>query len=638
MNRMSENRFTKSGYRHLAAALVLGVVLLCVYYPVFRFDYLYHDDWPLFASRESPCSPSLGAWDQMGRPGQRVVLCALYRLFEKIDEAWLARLAIVGGIIAFALLQSIYFQVLGISWAASVALAFGTSVLPGMLVFGYWITAGSIIFSLLPCAAAALLTHASLHPEKGIVQRAALISGACALQTVSLLIYQAGAMYFWTLTAVMLAALLSRGLRAAVRPLAAFTLVGAGPMAGYFIWFRYLSGWAPVLAVQDPYRGRIFSELSTSANWFFSSALPRAGLLWFFDLSRGFGLAVLTVFVVSLLLLSAYMWLTTWRWGDRTGSFLYAAYPVVIVVLGVLAFLPMLVTSLYLELFRSFIPLSALIFLTGTIHLGTILRAASWAPVIKTGVAACFVLGLSCLAVDSLVSRMILPAAAEYSFVRNSLLEAAEHGRRVERVHVVVPRRSLRFSTDEIDNFTVQDLGTMILVIGRELGLPPRPVSFSLPGEPFEREGALVVDLAELSKSGLWKPAIAGEATGDSQPLILWAHGDYDLVAFRGLIYGVPRSLGHVTWEDGMAAKLPGVISGATVGEVMSRLPTEAAAESQPRLLRSHRGYNLVAYRGQIYGVPQALGPVDWAGGRVDQLPGVVTGGTVEEVLARVPR
>src|SRR5712692_10392628 len=233
---------------------------------------------------------------------------------------------------------------------------------------------------------------------------------------------------------------------------------------------------------------------------------------------------------------------------------------------------------------------------------------------------------------------MILPAAAEYAFVRNSLLEAAEHGRAAERVHVVVPRRSLRFSTDEIDNLTVQDLGAMIQVIGRELGLPSRPVSLSLPGEPFEREGALVVDLAELSKSGLWKPALAGEATGDSQPLPLWTHGDYVLVAFRGRIHGIPRSVDPLNWESGIVARLPGVITRATVGEVMSSLTPDEAKNPQPRLLRSHRGYNLVDYRGQFYGVPQALGPVDWAGGRVDKLPGVVTGGTVEGVLARVPR
>src|SRR5690348_1852351 len=46
-----ESWFAKSGCRHLGAALLLCVVLLCIYHPVLRFEYLYHDDWPFFKQR-----------------------------------------------------------------------------------------------------------------------------------------------------------------------------------------------------------------------------------------------------------------------------------------------------------------------------------------------------------------------------------------------------------------------------------------------------------------------------------------------------------------------------------------------------------------------------------------------------------
>ena len=919
-----ENWSTKPANRRWAAGLSLGIVLLCIYYPVLTFDYLYHDDWIHFTGPGSTCSAStMYAWSKVtGRPLGQYVLCALFGLFETTEEAWQARLVIVGGIAAFAWLQSIYFQALGISWRGAVALAVGASVLPGILIFGYWITAGSIVFSLLPSVAAALLTAAALRAGEGRARRdgaappgataklvidaaaavlvdpdhvqaaplrrafaqmdvrsAALLAGACGLQVVSLLIYQTQAMYFWALAAVMLATMLARDLRSAVRPLAAYTLVGAGPMAGYFIWFKYFSGFAPVLETSDPQRGRMFQDLAAGVTWFLKEALPRASSLWFWDRPRGFGLAVLAVFVLSLLLLSARLSLMTWRQGDRTGSFLYAVYPLVIVALGFFAFLPMLVTGFRLEVFRSLIPLSALIFLSGVMHLHMLLRVEKWPLSIRRGVAGGFVLGLSCLAADSLVAQMVLPAAAEYSFVRSSLLEAAQNGRAADRVHAIVPRMTLDPKTDEIHRLTVQftqDIGPMIQAIRRELGFGsvPVPVTYSLEGEPFERDGALVFDFSELSKSGLWKSVFpfrnwitisplnsdprrrrpyafvrevkvsvkrhgardavvrfttdgtpptsrskviddyitltnstilaarafideaavgpvweaeferwdddgaavtdikrggdpaeririavqpggrvalvvndandgidydegdwadaafecasgrvylsqlqaesakqdwgslvndrnlhkpnkpiqiggqvyqrglavsanaelvyavppgckelvtwvgiddaaerkgsvrfivrpigrAADARVDSQPRLLLTRGSYNLVAFRGLTYGVPQSLGPVNWEGGGVAKLPGVITGASTDEVISRLPPDPSIDPQPRLLRSHQGYNLVGYRGRIYGIPQSLGPVSLESGQVAKLPGVVTGGTVEEVLARLPR
>ncbi len=506
---MFESWYGKSAQQRWAAGLLLGIVLFCVYYPVLHFDYLYHDDWIHFTDRGSPVGSAMGGWSQTtGRPLGGYVLWVLFRLFESVDEAWLARLVIVSAIAAFAFLQSIYFQALGASWITAVSLALGTSVLPGMLVFGYWITAGSLAFALLASAAAALATEAALRPEKGLAWRAMLLASACAFQIVSLLIYQTQAMYFWALTAAMLATRMSRDPRAAVRPLAVYTLVGGAPIAGYFIWFKYLSGFAPILAANDPLRGKMFSDPAATMKWFFNTALPRSAALWFLQLPRAFGLVGLVAFILFLVLFSAGLSGTARRRGDRTGSLLYAAYPFVIVALGCFSFSPMLVTNFRFEVFRSLVPLSALIFLSGALHLGILLQTERWPAPIRFCVAAGFVLGVSYLGVASLVTRMVLPAAAEYSFVRNSLLEAAQTGRSADRVHVIVPRVKLEPRTDEMDWLTVQftqDIQRMIGAIHRELAVGPTPATFSLEGEPFPRDGAVVLDFVELSKSGLWR-------------------------------------------------------------------------------------------------------------------------------------
>jgi hypothetical protein len=637
--------FDTSAKRLWAAALLLGIALLCVYWPVFTHDYLYHDDWGHFSGRNVACSASpMYNWSRInGRLLGQYLLCGLFHSFDETDQAWRARLVIVAGIIAFAILQWMYFRAAGIRWLFAVCLAFGTSVLPGMLVFGYWITAGSIIFALLASTIAALLTHAAVSSEGKLARKAVLIAGACGLQVTAALIYQTAAMYFWTLTAVMLAVRLSKGLRAAIRPLVAYTFVGAVPIAGYFIWFTQISGLLAELKSTDPTRGTMFSGLPDKARWFFEAAAPRASSLWFFDLPGGFGVAALAVFGVCLILPSARLWWTTWRQGGRGGSLLYAAYPAVIVALGLLSFSPMLVTVYSVGTFRSMVPLSALIFLVGAIHLRMTLRAERWPLSIKVCLAAVLTIGLSCLAAGSLLSRMILPAAAESSFFRNSLLEAARTGHPPVGVHAIIPIRSRELVTDELDSLSIQyllNIGPMTQVMGRELGLRLGPPSFSFSSEPFAREGVLILDFAELSKSGLWKSAQT-EVVSDSHSRFLLTQGGYNVFAFQGLIYGVPLSLGPVKLEGGRAARLPGVIAERTVKEVVTRLPQDSIQGPQPLLLRSYRSYNLVAFRGRIYGVPWAAGPLDladWNSGRVEKLPGVVAGASVEEVLSLLPK
>ena len=640
-----ESWYSSSAHQRWAAGLVLGIVLLCVYWPVFSYDYLYYDDWIHFSGREVACSASpMYNWSRInGRPLGQYVLCGLFHAFDKTDQAWRSRVVIVGAIIAFAILQWLYFRAVGIHWLTAICFALGTSVLPGLLVFSYWITAGSLIFALLASTVSALLTQAAFTSEGNLSRKVALSAGACTLQVAALLMYQTEAMYFWTLTAVMLAARLPKDLRGAFHPLAGYVLVGAVAMAGYFVWFTRLSGLASELKRADLSRGTMFTGLSDKPKWFIEQALPRASSLWFFDLPRPFVVAVLAVFTVCLIWLSARLWRRTWRQEDRAGSILYAAYPVVIVALALLSFSPMLVTVYSAHTFRSMVPLSALIFLIGAIHIGLVVRAETWPLSIKLCLAAVFVLGLSCLATGSLLRRMVLPAAAEYSFVRNSLLEAARTGHAANRVHAVVPLVTRELYTDEFNGLSAQagqDLGPMIQVISRDLGLHlGGPASFSLPGEPIERDGALILDFADLSRSGLWK-SIQTEGTSDSHSRLLHVQSGYYVYAIQGLIYGVPVSLGAVRL-DGTVASLPGVITGSTVSEVLHRLPKDLPQDSQPHLLRNYGQYNLVAFRGRIYGVPWAAGSLnlaDWNNGRVGKLPGVVTGGSLEEVLSRLPQ
>jgi len=91
-------------------------------------------------------------------------------------------------------------------------------------------------------------------------------------------------------------------------------------------------------------------------------------------------------------------------------------------------------------------------------------------------------------------------------------------------------------------------------------------------------------------------------------------------VDYRGQFYGVPQSLGPLDLskeEDRNRKEI--VVSKDRRGieklidkAIQSRPKVKVKAVDQPpRLAGSYQGYNIVDYRGQFYGVPQSLGPLD---------------------------
>ena len=628
--------------RSWAGVIVLAVAVMCVYWPVLSHQYLYYDDWIVFSGHGSSCAHSpMYEWSWMsGRILDAYSLCGLFDVFDKTADAWRGRLIVIGAIIAFAVLQWFYFRAAGVDWLAAVCFALGTSLLPGMLVLGYWLTAGSIVFALIASVTAALLTQTAVSSGGKVAKKAALIAGACGFQVVALLIYQTHGMYFWTLTAVMLAIEIRNGVRAIVRPLAIYIFVGFVPMVGYYIWFTRISGYAEVLKRHDPLRGTMFTDLSGKARGLLEWVLPRAASLWFIDLPNSLGTIILAAWSICVILHLVQLLRHYRQQEDRRSAKLFLLYPVILASLGLLSFSPMLVTAYGTLTYRSMIPLSAFLFVIGAIHLGVVARIETWPVMVRIGLATCFGLGVSSLASSSLMSRMVLPAAAEYSFVRNSMTEVAHLEPAPRKAQAVVPLVRQQLLTDEFggpSSRSGQVLAPMVQIMASEKGLQLGTVPFSLPGEPFEKEGILVLDFAQLSKSGMWGAVSAGGA-GDSQPHVLLNRGDYVLSEYRGRIYALPNSAGLVT-EASSAILMPGVISGRTINDVLSQLPPGSDSASQPQFLRFHEDRSLVAFRGHFYAVPVKLGKLslsDWSSGKVDELPGVIIGPTLGEVISRI--
>ena len=131
--------------------------------------------------------------------------------------------------------------------------------------------------------------------------------------------------------------------------------------------------------------------------------------------------------------------------------------------------------------------------------------------------------------------------------------------------------------------------------------------------------------------------------TKGAEPSMLTSLHDYNLVEYDGLFYGLPHGLAF-DWEDPSAASQSGVIVADSAQKAMRRIrershrrgpvTTVAVAErgsgpvgevsKVPKLLDTMEGYNIVSYEGFVYGLPQALGPIDLTQTDAIEIEGVI--------------
>lgn len=135
------------------------------------------------------------------------------------------------------------------------------------------------------------------------------------------------------------------------------------------------------------------------------------------------------------------------------------------------------------------------------------------------------------------------------------------------------------------------------------------------------------------------RPSRRGLDAGDGVlPRLVDSVERVNLVDFAGLYYGVPRALGKFELNSTRVASMPGILVDTSLDGLTDRILDAAARDADrtglPRLLLSERRYNIVAYRGRVYAVPQALGRLDWQETDVGSLPGVIVGSSVGAVRA----
>jgi|GEM_PF-2147371 len=107
-------------------------------------------------------------------------------------------------------------------------------------------------------------------------------------------------------------------------------------------------------------------------------------------------------------------------------------------------------------------------------------------------------------------------------------------------------------------------------------------------------------------------------------PHVIESPNGWNLVQFRGHVYGVPWSVGPVDFFDPAQLDRSEIFVAATVAEIRERIgPATAEIPSAPPVAppvlvkEGYRGYNVVLFRGMNIALAQSVGPVDLT--RIDE-------------------
>lgn len=474
------------------------VLLLLAVSPVLIYPYLYHDDWQYYAGQGfARCNDR---WFYLlGRPLGNAFLCVQFNSFSGIDGAYLSRLETIIGV---TLLLGIIYRFLrneNLPREFSAFVALGVVLLPGVLVTIFWLGAGFIAFSLLLSAYAALLCQRALRQDKKGNGFYGLLLGAAVSELAAAYTYQTGAMMFLVLSAVVTMHVVKEGRRYSDfwRSLLVYGGVFLVSNLVYFSWFKFSI--AEKLAKVDPERGTLFHNLISGMEWFAQEALPRALQLWFIDASANWASYFFGIcFVVALV---GFTLLRLYRKERRQSALWIVGYVAVIVLLGVGCFLPMIVSSFRLAVFRSLIPLSAFVFVMTSVQLFLLGKERGYSVLWGRLGLGGMMIGIGLVSHNMLRDEMVVPRNAEIQELRRVMDDAKTAGREREPVYVIVPAKVNPWKTDEVGALSVsfpQDVFPIVNNIRNDMELPPVKVMHGFPGDKFDPTGKVVADLSGL--------------------------------------------------------------------------------------------------------------------------------------------
>ena len=108
-------------------------------------------------------------------------------------------------------------------------------------------------------------------------------------------------------------------------------------------------------------------------------------------------------------------------------------------------------------------------------------------------------------------------------------------------------------------------------------------------------------------------------------------YGDFTIVLNQGRFYGIPGFLDPARVHNRLTTH-PAILSASSRAELEALIRDYDSAWYQQQLVDWIDGYALIRYRGAVYAVPEATGPVDLDSAEERRHAGVLRGGSCDEI------
>lgn len=110
----------------------------------------------------------------------------------------------------------------------------------------------------------------------------------------------------------------------------------------------------------------------------------------------------------------------------------------------------------------------------------------------------------------------------------------------------------------------------------------------------------------------------AVEPQSGSPPRLVDSYKGYNIVDYNKQFYGVPQSMGTLDLSKKEDRGREGILVGKDRKEIEQLIDKAIKSQTKvkatnllPQLVGAYKGYNIVDYNNQFYGVPQSMGPLD---------------------------
>ena len=486
--------------------IILLVVIIS--FPALNHNYLFHDDWIHFSSRDLNCNHNgTCQWfNNLGRPFGFAILHLQYKLMASLHYTFIGRLITV--FILISLINIIYSLLIkeGLPKLASFFIAFGIGVLPGALTSIAWVGSGFIISSLFISSIAFWFCQKFFASStEGQCIKYFYLFMTIVLQISAALIYQTGSMFFLVFLVIIFIINCYKNIEIKVTFCTALKQMLFFLLSSiiYFIGFKYLA--EDRLLQIDPTRGSLFNNIPNALLWFFDQPLSRSLELWFIRPSLGWSIysyTVISIFLITTFLSSLR---SSRRYFLSKKIIFIIFYNLFIYSVGIVCYLPVLISSFRLEVYRSSFVLSAYIF--------SIIVVQSWMLFVgfnalnKKIISVLLILttSITFLCYRNMLNEIVLPKYYEYIKLATAMSMIDPNTSMASApIHLIVPKQLEAWNTDEIGHISSEftdEIAIMMDVIRSNANLKSVPISFGFDNVDFTNNNSIVIDLRDIRSS-----------------------------------------------------------------------------------------------------------------------------------------